>query len=317
MKKIRFIAFFCVTVIVLLSGYSLKANAEGYIKWVDCNVPYEILLNAYEYDVKYYGSEEVQFDFAEALAYLAVKNGNKYQVKKDLKALSDLVHKLKEGKKISDFYGDNKYYIYYVESYRAIFAQFIGEYSVNDTRQYGLKNYHPFPKGYWYNHYDDFGASRSYGFKRKHLGHDLMGSIGTPMIAIEGGTVTEFGWNKYGGWRIGIRSFDGKRSYYYAHLRKNKPYAEGVQKGSTIEAGQVIGYLGVTGYSRKENANMGCPPHLHLGMQLIFDESQYSGRGEIWIDMYHITKFLSHNRVEVKKGETDYYSVNVKKTISA
>ncbi len=38
--------------------------------------------------------------------------------------------------------------------------------------------------------------------------------------------------------RIGIRSFDKKRYYYYAHLRQNYPYAENLKEGdvmSTIE----------------------------------------------------------------------------------
>ena len=77
----------------------------------------------------------------------------------------------------------------------------------------------PIAKNYSFSHYDDFGASRSYGFKRTHLGNDLMGSIGTPIIAVESGTVEHLGWNQYGGWRVGIRSLDGKRYYYYAHLR--------------------------------------------------------------------------------------------------
>ena len=48
----------------------------------------------------------------------------------------------------------------------------------------------------------------SYGFKRQHLGHDLMGQVGTPVIAVESGYVEAIGWNQYGGWRLGIRSFD-------------------------------------------------------------------------------------------------------------
>ena len=44
-----------------------------------------------------------------------------------------------------------------------------------------------------------------------------MGSIGTPIIAVESGTIEHLGWNQYGGWRIGIRSNDKKRYYYYAH----------------------------------------------------------------------------------------------------
>ena len=35
---------------------------------------------------------------------------------------------------------------------------------------YGLKGYFPIARGFDYTHYDDFGAGRSYGYKRKHLG---------------------------------------------------------------------------------------------------------------------------------------------------
>ena len=89
--------------------------------------------------------------------------------------------------------------------------------------KYGLKAFSPIAKGFPYNDYDDFGAARSYGFKRQHLGHDMMGQVGTPIIAVESGYVEAIGWNPYGGWRIGIRSLDQKRYYYYAHLRKNYP----------------------------------------------------------------------------------------------
>ena len=90
----------------------------------------------------------------------------------------------------------------------------------------------------------------------------------------------------YGGWRVGIRSFDGKRYYYYAHLRKNHPYHNTLAEGQIVKAGDVIGYLGMTGYSTKRNVNNIKTPHLHFGMQLIFDESQKEGNNEIWIDVY-------------------------------
>ena len=38
----------------------------------------------------------------------------------------------------------------------------------------------------------------------------MMGQVGTPVIAVESGYVEALGWNQYGGWRIGIRSFDKK-----------------------------------------------------------------------------------------------------------
>ena len=139
----------------------------------------------------------------------------------------------------------------------------------------------------------------------------MMGLVGTPIMCIESGTVEALGWNQYGGWRIGIRSFDGKRYYYYAHLRKNYPYHKSLQEGSVVQAGDVIGYLGRTGYSRTENTNNIDDPHLHFGIQLIFDESQKEGNNEIWIDCYELVKFLAVNRSEtVKDQETkEYYRV--------
>ena len=168
-------------------------------------------------------------------------------------------------------------------------------------KKYGLKGYFPLARGFDYNHYDDFGAGRSYGYKRKHLGHDMMGLVGTPIMAVESGVVTALGWNQYGGWRIGISSFDGKRYYYYAHLRQNYPYAEGLEEGSVVTAGDVIGYMGHTGYSAKENVNNIDVVHLHWGLQLIFDESQKEGNNEIWIDLYPLTRFLAkHTQATVK-----------------
>lgn len=169
--------------------------------------------------------------------------------------------------------------------------------------KYGLKAFHPLAKNFPYSHYDDFGVARSYGYRRQHLGHDMMGQTGTPVIAVESGRVEAIGWNQYGGWRLGIRSFDKKRYYYYAHLRKNYPYQSVLKEDSLVTAGDVIGYLGRTGYSTTENTNNIDEPHLHFGMQLIFDESQKEGNNEIWIDCYEIVKFLSVNRSETVKKE--------------
>jgi murein DD-endopeptidase MepM/ murein hydrolase activator NlpD len=144
---------------------------------------------------------------------------------------------------------------------------------------------------------------RDFGYKRKHLGHDMFGNIGTPIIAVESGVVEELGWNRYGGWRIGIRSFDKKRYYYYAHLRKDYPYVKDLKKGDIVKAGDVIGYLGKTGYSTEENVNNIEKSHLHFGMQLIFDESQKEGINQIWIDVYPIARLLYQNRSKVQKVE--------------
>ncbi len=117
------------------------------------------------------------------------------------------------------------------------------------------------------------------------------------------------GWNQYGGWRIGIRSFDRKRYYYYAHLRQNRPYAAGLAAGKTVHAGDVIGYVGRTGYSSKENVNNIKTSHLHFGLQLIFDESQKECNNEIWINAYPLTQLLRQNQSEVvRNNETKEYT---------
>lgn len=162
------------------------------------------------------------------------------------------------------------YYSYYREAYGAVLDGLVGQYEIQIPSQnaplyatpallpdgsqdpdkvwvkkYGLKGFSPIAKNFPYNDFDDFGVARSYGYRRQHLGHDMMGQVGTPVIAVESGYVEAIGWNQYGGWRLGIRSFDGKRYYYYAHLRKNYPYHKSLSKGSIVTAGDVIGYLAV------------------------------------------------------------------------
>ncbi len=204
-----------------------------------------------------------------------------------------------------------KTYRYYKEAYEAVLNGMLGEYevdvkqedgSITTVKKYGIKAFSPIAKGYYYNDFDDFGASRSYGYKRKHLGHDMMGSVGTPIIAMESGYVEVAGCNQYGGWRIGIRSYDGKRYYYYAHLRKDHPFCD-MYEGKHVTAGDVIGYLGMTGYSSKENVNNINVPHLHVGMELIFSPEQKDGYCQIWINMYELTQFLSGYRSAVIKDE--------------
>ena len=216
--------------------------------------------------------------------------------------MTELAEKLVSGETtMQDAVKDMKYYSYYREAYGAVLDGWVGEYQIEQEGEngqkewadvYGLKAFSPIARDFPYQDYDDFGASRSYGYRRNHLGHDLLGQVGTPVIAVESGYVEALGWNQYGGWRIGIRSFDRKRYYYYAHLRQNIPYAEDLEEGSVVQAGDVIGYLGRTGYSATENVNNIDSYHLHFGIQLIFDESQKEGNNEIWIDCYQLVRFL-------------------------
>ena len=289
------------------SEINLTEN-EDYIKWVDFKITSDILSKTAKLDIDSHNSNsEIKYNWIELLSYLACKNGGNFK-NFNQNDLNKLIEQLKSGKSMDDLSKNMKYYSYYYESYSAVLGGFIGNYSVETENEdgitsfsdkYGLKVFLPIAKNYAFNHYDDFGASRSYGFKRTHLGNDLMGSIGTPIIAVESGIIEHLGWNQYGGWRVGIRSYDGKRYYYYAHLRKNHPYVSNLVEGLEVKAGDVIGYLGMTGYSIKENVNNINVPHLHFGMQIIFDKSQEDGNNEIWIDVYNIIEFLKQNRSTV------------------
>lgn len=292
-----------------------NVQEKKYIKWFEFNVSYEVLDKTSKLDIQSHTqNEDVKLNWIELIAYLACKYGNDFSRYKS-QDLNNLVEKLRSGQTMADLTKDMKNYSYYFEGYDSVLHEFIGEFKRENTQKqfedtYDIKAFHPVAKNYSYSHYDDFGASRSYGYKRLHFGNDLMGSIGSPIIAVESGVVEAAGWNQYGGWRIGIRSFDKKRYYYYAHLRKNHPYSENLKEGQIVQAGDVIGYLGMTGYSTKENVNNINVPHLHFGIQLIFDEVQKEGPNQIWVDLYELVNFLQKNRSEVYKSneETKDYS---------
>lgn len=314
MRRIKCILLIALCAAVLSSRPAAEAERD-YIKWMEFTIPATALKKAFKADVKTYGTEK-HVKWIEVLSYLGMKYGGNWK-KYSSRDMDRLLEKLDGGDTMQKLAGDNKYYKYYHEIYGAVLNGFVGKYAVqkpDGTRQsgYGLKVFSPIAKGYYYTHYDDFGDSRSFGFRRRHLGNDLMGSVGTPVIAVESGTVEALGWNKYGGWRIGIRSYDKKRYYYYAHLRKNHPYVTGLKEGQNVTAGDVIGYLGRTGYSTKENANNIKKPHLHFGLQMIFDESQKECNNEIWINVYDIVNLLDANKSQVQKNEEtkDYYAVN-------
>jgi len=284
----------------------VSAGEENdFIKWVDFRVSYEAMDKALNADINSI-DEEVKLNWVEILAYLGTRYGGNFARYK-AKDMDTLINKLKNGESIESLTKDLKHYDYYYEAYSAVLGNFVGPYEIqvkdeNDpskkvwVKKYGLKVFSPIAAGYGYGHYDDFGNSRSYGFKRVHLGNDLIGSVGTPIVAVETGRVEALGWNQYGGWRIGIRSLDNMRYYYYAHLRKGHPYVKSLKEGDIVYAGDVIGYMGMTGYSTREDVNNINTPHLHFGMQLIFDESQKEALAEIWIDVYRIVKLLHRNR---------------------
>ena len=97
---------------------------------------------------------------------------------------------------------------------------------------------------------DSWGEPRPGG--RSHSGVDMIAALGTPLVAIESGVLTNLGWHYAGGIGLYVDGDSGDQ-WYYCHL---SAYAAGMAAGTRVVAGQVIGYVGETG-----NA---AGPHLHL-----------------------------------------------------
>ena len=297
--------FLSVLVLALLAA-PVKAET---IKWVDFNVPYESMKYALDLDVASFDKEK-HISWLDTLALAACRTGGRCGLASVKKAAADLASDKSPEELLGDLY---QYYDYYRRSFDAALGGLVGSYAIKMNGEwkpaYGLKAFSPIAAGYGYSHCSDFGVSRSFGFNRKHLGNDLMGRLGTPVVAVEGGVVEAMGWNRYGGWRVGIRSFDSKRYYYYAHLQKDRPFADGLSIGDIVQAGDLIGFMGRTGYSDKENMNNIETVHLHFGMELVFDESQKECNSEIWINVYDIVRLLSSHRSSVQKSKDGWQRV--------
>ena len=97
-----------------------------------------------------------------------------------------------------------------------------------------------------------WGYPRSGG--RTHKGTDMMAAYGTPLVAMNSGTV-RVNSHYQGGRQVYVNGDDGI-TYYYAHMSR---WASGLSTGQRVNKGQVIGYVGDSGNARGT-------PHLHLGM---------------------------------------------------
>lgn len=89
------------------------------------------------------------------------------------------------------------------------------------------------------------------GYSKMHLGTDFGAPSGTPIYAAGAGLIEELGVKGAYGNYIRIRH-TGETATAYAHMSR---YARGLRRGSRIDQGDVIGYVGSTGRSTG--------PHLH------------------------------------------------------
>ncbi len=94
------------------------------------------------------------------------------------------------------------------------------------------------------------------GTNTMHRAIDYAAPLGTPIMAVGDGTITYLGYNGGYGNYIDIRH-NATFETQYAHLSS---YAQGLRAGSRVTQGQVIGYVGSTGYSTG--------PHLHYQVEV-------------------------------------------------
>jgi murein DD-endopeptidase MepM/ murein hydrolase activator NlpD len=129
----------------------------------------------------------------------------------------------------------------------------------------------PIPLGYNYTYRSTWGHRRSFGGLRIHEGTDIFADYGTPVLSTCHGYVELIGWNRFGGWRIGIRDTQN-RYHYFAHL---SGFRKGLKKGDIVKPGERIGSVGSSGYGPPGTSGK-FPPHLHYGIYRFNGKNTYS-----------------------------------------
>lgn len=140
---------------------------------------------------------------------------------------------------------------------------------------------------------DGWMEKRTYGGERGHEGCDIMGMERPrgfyPVISMSDGVVEKVGWLEKGGWRIGIRAPKGAY-LYYAHLYG---YSKEWKEGDEVRAGELLGYMGDTGYSQVEGTTGNFDVHLHVGIYIRTDHEK-----ELSVNPYWVLKYLEKYRLK-------------------
>lgn len=104
---------------------------------------------------------------------------------------------------------------------------------------------------------DDWRAYRCCPYPHLHQGLDMFAPRGTPVVAASDGVVTQKVVTAISG--LAVEIMDGARTeYFYAHL---SGFAPGIDVGTRVRIGQVLGYVGNTGNATRTS------PHLHFEIQ--------------------------------------------------
>lgn len=129
----------------------------------------------------------------------------------------------------------------------------------------------PIPLQYNYTYRSTWGDRRGWGGVRIHEGTDIFADYGTPVLSTCYGYIELIGWNRYGGWRIGIRDVNNNY-HYFAHLNG---FRKGLKKGMIVKPGETIGSVGSSGYGPPGTTGK-FPPHLHFGIYRFDGKQTYS-----------------------------------------
>ena len=100
------------------------------------------------------------------------------------------------------------------------------------------------------------------------------------------GVIEKIGWLEMGGWRIGVRA-PGGAYLYYAHLYD---YAGDFKEGDRVKAGELIGYMGDTGYGKTEGTRGNFDVHLHVGIYIKTDHNEA-------VSYTHLSAYTGHHPV--------------------
>lgn len=142
---------------------------------------------------------------------------------------------------------------------------------------------------------DSWGEPRSYGGERLHEGTDIFPEEDCsgiyPIVSMTDGVVEQVGWLPLGGYRIGIRGPHGGY-FYYAHLSS---YDKEFQRGDEVEAGDILGFMGNTGYGAPGTQGK-FPVHLHLGIYLATEHYQ-----ELSVNPYWMLRSLEESETAVSR----------------
>ncbi|HAT03169.1 MAG TPA: peptidase M23 [Candidatus Magasanikbacteria bacterium] len=211
-------------------------SSSMYIDGLEANIPEEIIM-----------------EFADMFAWtidfaVQVKQGDSFQIlyEKRFRDGADAgTGNILAGKFINE---GEEYSAYLFENEEGELAYFSGE-GESMVRQFlrAPLEFRRITSGYTYARFDPIN-----GAKTPHLAIDYAAAVGTPIMSVGDGVVRFAGWNNQGyGNFVSIRHNDVYTTEY-AHM---SGFAKGIKNGVSVTQGQVIGYVGSTGWSTG--------PHLH------------------------------------------------------